>query len=435
MSRKFLFTWMIMFLLFLASCDALQGTQQSNQNELQESHQSNNQLVDEADPLDEGPDETELEPEKPKLYFKEATLTAVGDIMMHSPQIPAGYNTQTKAYNYDHFFSEVKPLLSAGDWVIGNLETPLAGAEQGYSGYPQFNAPEALADALKLAGINILSTANNHSLDRREDGVLKTIDHLRESGLLFTGTAQSKDESDELLIVTKNDISMAILSYTYGTNGIPVPEGKDYLVNLINEEKMIEVIRRARNEKVDVVTIALHFGLEYQREPTNAQKELVRTLIASGADIILGSHPHVVQPYEKIEVTTDQGQSRTGFVIYSLGNFISNQGPAQGTAKYTDVGLILNLKIQKQFPEGIIRITEIDPIHTWVHKYHDPELQRRNYRIIPIESTVTTKSDDQLSDNEYKLLKEYLVEMDEHLKSLLLPGKQKDEAVTSDVYR
>jgi poly-gamma-glutamate capsule biosynthesis protein CapA/YwtB (metallophosphatase superfamily) len=429
MNKKIISVWLII-LFFLTSCDGFQGANQNNQLP-KDTKVAPELLGDKPEQLDPEP----LQEPQPESYITEATLVAVGDIMMHSPQIPAGYNAETKTYNYNHFFSEVQPILAAGDWVIGNLETPIAGADKGYSGYPQFNAPEALADALKYAGLNILSTANNHSLDRRETGVLKTIDHLRDRDLLYTGTAKSQEEADQQLIVTKNDISMAILAYTYGTNGIPVPEGKKYLVNLLDKEQMIEAIHKAREADVDVVTIALHFGQEYQRDPSQQQRELVRDLIAAGADIILGSHPHVVQPYETIEVSDDKGNHRSGFVIYSLGNFISNQGPAQGTAKYTDVGLILNLTIQKQYPEGTVRITAIEPVHTWVHKYYDPMIKRRNYRIIPIESTVTLKEDELLGEQEFDLLDGYLADMDKHLKSLLFPDKPSAREVTSDVYQ
>ncbi len=415
-------------LLLLPACDLLQrDTPQAKQSAEQTPEDSSQ----ENQPLTQHEHQTQ---EPDSSYTEEATLLAVGDIMMHSPQVPAGYNPETKTYNYDPFFSEVKEILSGGDWVIGNLETPIAGADKGFKGYPRFNAPDALADALKAAGFNILTTANNHSMDQNEEGLLRTLDILDGRGILHTGTARTSEEAEELLIVTKNGISMAILNYTYGTNGLPVPEGKSYLVNLLDTEQMIADIKRAREAKADVVTLALHFGVEYEREPNDTQKNLVKKLIAAGADIILGSHPHVVQPYEVVEVTNEQGDSRSGFVIYSLGNFISNQGPAQGTAKYTDVGLILSLKIEKQFPEGLIQITHVDPIHTWVHKYYDPDIKRRNYRIIPIEATVTSGTDDALSTKEYTLLEQYLSDMDKHLQSLLFPETKPETSVTNSVY-
>jgi poly-gamma-glutamate capsule biosynthesis protein CapA/YwtB (metallophosphatase superfamily) len=362
---------------------------------------------------------TPAEREKPLPYVRTATLMAVGDIMMHSPQIPAGYDPETKTYSYHSFFSEVKGILSKGDWVIGNLETPIAGEELGYSGYPQFNAPPELADALKEAGFNILTTANNHSLDRREQGVLRTLDNIRARGLHPVGTAKSVKEAEEILVVDKNGISIAVLSYTYGTNGIPIPQGKPYLVNLIDEAKIIDDIHRARDKKVDLVTVALHFGHEYHRQPSEQQKKLAKSLIAAGADIILGSHPHVVQPYERIEVLQEDGTVRQGVVIYSLGNFISNQSPETNTPKWTDVGVIFVVRINKHYPEERVEFDGIETIPTWVHRHWTNS--KRGYRVLPIESVVTSKDDPLLTEGAYKKLEGYLQDMKVHVESMMAP--------------
>jgi Putative enzyme of poly-gamma-glutamate biosynthesis (capsule formation) len=146
---------------------------------------------------------TATQPPKPQPYTKEAELVAVGDIMMHGAQIKSGYNPTTKTYNYDNFFKEVKGILSSGDWVIGNLETTLAGPETGYTGYPLFNAPDPLADGIKKAGFNIISTTNNHSLDRGEKGVLKTLENVQKRGLISVGTAASAEAANQIAIVKK----------------------------------------------------------------------------------------------------------------------------------------------------------------------------------------------------------------------------------------
>ncbi|MEL6413163.1 MAG: CapA family protein, partial [Bacteroidota bacterium] len=216
--------------------------------------------------------------------FTEATLTAVGDIMMHRPQTVAGYNSTEKRYDFDHFFTKVAELLSAGDWVVGNLETPLAGAEVGYTGYPRFNAPAALARALRKAGFNILVTANNHTLDQGEAGVLKTLAHIRQEGLHPIGTAANPQEAAQVLIVEKHQIKMGILAYTYGTNGIPIPGQKDYLVALIDAQRISKDIAKARQMGADIVTVALHFGTEYRRTPDAKQKKWVLHCLQAGAD-------------------------------------------------------------------------------------------------------------------------------------------------------
>ncbi len=351
-------------------------------------------------------------PAKPKPEIKEATLIAVGDIMMHSTQTRSGYDAKRQTYNFDNFFTPVKNILSKGDWVIGNLETPLAGEDAGgYTGYPLFNAPAELADAAKKAGFNILTTANNHALDRGEKGVIRTIANLRDRKIPSTGTAGSVAEASRTLISTKNNISLAILAYTYGTNGIPIPQGKDYLVSLIDEKKIIKDIAKARKQGADIVTISLHFGDEYQRQPNPQQKQLVENLLKAGADIILGSHPHVVQPYKIFKFPGKNGKTRKAVAIYSMGNFISGQ-----TKDYTDLGVIFQVSIRKNFPETTTEVTGIKAIPTWVHRY--TLNNKTNYRILPLETTITQKKDALLATSQYPVLKGYLQEMNNHLKSL-----------------
>lgn len=346
-------------------------------------------------------------PPKPKRYTTEAELIAVGDIMMHGSQIKSGYNPQTKTYNYNHFFTEVQPILSAGDWVVGNLETTLAGEAAKYTGYPLFNAPDTLADAIKQAGFNILTTANNHSLDRKEAGVLKTLENVRQRGLEPVGTDSSAEEAQEILVVEKNDISMAFLAYTYGTNGIPIPKGKDYLVALIDQDKIIADINQAEQLGFDIITVALHFGSEYQRQPNQQQKQLVKSLVEAGADIILGSHPHVVQPYEIFE-SEEMGEVRKAVAIYSMGNFVSNQ-----RGNYKDLGVIFTVKLTKHFPDETVEITSVNGIPTWVHRYW--ENNQYQFRILPIEATLKAKNDPLLTASQYQKLAQDLEKMKTHI--------------------
>ncbi|MBE9142542.1 CapA family protein [Planktothrix mougeotii] len=348
--------------------------------------------------------------EPPKPYTKEAELVAVGDIMMHGAQIKSGYNPTTKTYNYDNFFTEVKGILSSGDWIIGNLETTLSGPETGYTGYPLFNAPDPLADAIKKAGFNIISTTNNHSLDRGEKGVLKTLENVKKRGLIPIGTATSAKEAAKITIVEKNNISMAILGYSYGTNGIPIPKGKNYLVSLINPQKITQDITKARQAGVDIVTVILHFGLEYQRQPNAEQKALVKQLVNAGADIILGSHPHVVQPYQIIEKTGKSEKPKKAVVIYSMGNFISNQ-----REKYRDLGVIFKVKVLKKFPDETTEIKEIKAIPTWVHRYSQGG--KYQFRVLPIEQVLKTRKHPLLSPSDYQQLETDLKNMNRHLHS------------------
>lgn len=358
-------------------------------------------------------------PIKPKPEITEAKLIAVGDIMMHSTQTRSGYDAKSQTYNFDSFFTPVKEILSKGDWVIGNLETPLAGEDAGgYTGYPLFNAPAQLVDAAKKAGFNILTTANNHALDRGETGAIRTIANLSDRQIASTGTARSAAEGDRPLISTKNNISLAILAYTYGTNGIPIPKGKDYLVSLIDEKKIVKDIAKARKKGADVVAISLHFGEEYQRQPNTQQKQLVKNLLQAGADIILGSHPHVVQPYKIFNFPGKNGKIRKAVAIYSMGNFISGQ-----TKDYTDLGVIFQVNIRKKNPEKTTEITGIKTIPTWVHRYS--QNNQVKYRVLPLEKTVTQKKDALLATSQYPVLETYLQKMNKHLNTLNNENKNK----------
>ena len=358
-------------------------------------------------------------PVKPKSEIKEATLIAVGDIMMHSTQTRSGYDAKKQTYNFDSFFTPVKNILSKGDWVTGNLETPLAGPDAGgYTGYPLFNAPAQLLDAAKKAGFNILTTANNHALDRGEQGVIRTIANLRDRQIASTGTAESKATGDRTLISTKNNISLAMLAYTYGTNGIPIPKGKDYLVSLIDEKKIIKDIAKARKQGADIIAISLHFGDEYQRQPNPQQKQLVENLLKAGADIILGSHPHVVQPYKIFKFPGKNGKTRKAVAIYSMGNFISGQ-----TKDYTDLGVILQVTIRKKLPGKMAEITGIKAIPTWVHRY--TLNHQLKYRALALEQTITQKKDSLLATSQYPVLEAYLQNMNNHLNSLNSEKKNK----------
>ncbi|REK77181.1 CapA family protein [Paenibacillus paeoniae] len=338
------------------------------------------------------PEPTPVEP-----VFTEAVWVGVGDIMSHSPQLPGAYDANTGVYDFNPFFEEVKDILGQGDWIMANLETPIGGANFGYTGYPSFNAPFELAEALKNAGFNLLSTANNHSLDKGERGLLKTLEHLKELDLQAIGTASSQEEADALIIAEQHGIRMGLLAYTYGTNGIPIPTGKPYLVNLIDEEKIRADIARLKQNGADLVTVALHFGNEYQTTPSESQKTLARALVAAGADIIAGSHPHVIQPYEVIEGYDDMGNEKRSLIIYSMGNFISNQ---RGDSK--DYGVIFKVGVRKNVTENLTTLTDIEAIPTWVHRYK-PDRSFR-YRILPVEETLAAKDDSLLKAGDYHQL-------------------------------
>lgn len=353
--------------------------------------------------------------EKPPVHT-EASLVAVGDIMAHSPQLPGYYDAKTGKYDFSPWFKQVAPILKQGDWVFGNLETPIAGSDLKYSGYPRFNAPTELAGTLKDAGFQILSTANNHTLDRGFIGLTRTLRNLRTAGLVPVGTNQSKTDAQRLVIEERNGIKLGFLAYTFSTNQIPMPKDHPYAVNMIDMPAISNDIARMRRAGADAVVVSLHFGIEYERMPSSSQRSIARKVIAAGADIVLGSHPHVVQPYETIEVPDPErpGGVRRGFVIYSLGNFISNQKD-----DWKDVGVILQLKLTKTLEPDGTSLTEWSDVRTTPTYVLTRMIgENKHYTVLPLPQSLANRGSKTWNEAEYAKMSELLDGIDKHLRSM-----------------
>jgi len=240
-------------------------------------------------------------PPQPLIPREETiTLTATGDILMHNTQISSGLQPDG-SYNFDDFFSPVRHLIDEGDYASTDFEAPMAGPASGYTGYPQFNSPDAMADALQSAGFDLVVTANNHALDRGYAGALRTLEVLRQAGLDITGTFANQQERSTFLIKDIKGVKVGYLAYTYGTNGIPVPVDHPELVNLLEKQKVLADIESLRPQ-VDVLILVLHWGTEYSPEANQEQKDLAHNFLEAGADVILGSHPHVIEPMEVVQM-------------------------------------------------------------------------------------------------------------------------------------
>ncbi|MGQ9531869.1 MAG: CapA family protein [Desulfotomaculales bacterium] len=310
--------------------------------------------------------------------FRVATvhLAAAGDFLMHLPVVQAAWCPVTGGYDFTEIFLPVAPHLSEPDLTLVNLETRLAGSHRGYSGYPLFNSPAELARDMKKLGIDLVATANNHSLDMGVEGVGATLHHLRAAGLIPLGTCVSEEEAASPVVCEVKGIRIGFLNYTQSLNGFTPPPDRPYLVGRLDDEERISTdLERLRGEKVDLVVAYLHFGTEYQRRPDDYQLTVVRRLVAEGVDVVLGSHPHVVQPMESWSVLRD-GYERPVFVIYSLGNFVSNQ-----RWRHSDCGIILNLWIEKELPSGLTRLKRVDYVPVWVHRFSADG--RLRYRVLP----------------------------------------------------
>lgn len=301
------------------------------------------------------------------------TISIVGDLMCHSTQFNYA-KVDKDSFDFRPVYREVKNFFSTSDFTIGNLETVTAGREEVYSGYPFFNTPDDYILGLKDAGFDLLVTANNHALDQDEKGVIRTIEQISKNELNHVGTYYSETDRDSVRIFNIKGITIAVLSYSFGTNGIPKPKGKDYIVNLIDFNLIQRDIKSARKNNTDIVLVYYHFGEEYQRLPNEYQKQVINFTIDQGADLIIGSHPHVVQPADFFK--TVNARLDTGFMIYSLGNFISNQ-----QWRYSDAGVILNIELTKNLYNDSIFISDVNYLPTWVFK---GETERgREYIILP----------------------------------------------------
>lgn len=247
----------------------------------------------------------------------EATLLFAGDAMMHQQQIDAARQSDG-SYSFGGYFDHIAPLIREADYSVVNLETPTAHGF--YSGYPMFNAPDSYVDELKNAGFDMMLTANNHTLDRRDRGLVRTVDLIESRGLDHIGTYRSEAARDSVIPFIKdiNGFRIGFLNYTYGTNGIDI-QGK-VVVDYIDRDKMARDIEKTQAAGAELICVAVHWGLEYKLLPNAHQKSLADFLFSKGADMVIGGHPHVIQP---MEMRTDKN-GRNRFLVYSLGNFISN---------------------------------------------------------------------------------------------------------------
>ena len=320
---------------------------------------------------------TNTEEKKEDITIK---LTAIGDIMCHNTQYNDAYNSSTKTYDFSYVFEDIKQYTQNSDITIGNLETTFAGAARGYTSYPTFNTPEILAQNLKDIGVDVLSTANNHSLDKGYSGLESTIDFLDEAGIAHTGTYKSEESQNTIIYQDVKGIKIAFLSYTYGTNGIPVPKGKDYCINLIDKELIKKQIDLAKENNPDLICVNMHWGAEYKLTPNDEQENLADFLFENGVDIILGSHPHVLEPMEKRTITLDDGSTKDGFLIYSLGNFISGQ-----VKENTKNSIILNLTITKHSNDKIT-IDSVDYIP--IYMYRNTSVKKDQFKLLDIENSI-----------------------------------------------
>ena len=264
---------------------------------------------------------------------KEMSLVMVGDVLTHDAVLKDALK-EDGTYDFTSMFTDVSSLIKDYDLKYVNQESIIGGPSFKVSGYPTFNAPDAIGDNLVSMGFNMVSLANNHAMDKGEEAILYSNNYWKNKNVITAGTYSSEKDRDDIKIYEQNGIKYAFLSYTTSLNGINLDQDKEYLVNMYSESKVASDIAKIK-DKVDVIMVAMHWGDEYTNTPTQSQKEIASYLSSLGVDLIIGSHPHVVQPIEYVGST---------LVIYSLGNFISNQlvlglNPAIGLMVGVDIKL------------------------------------------------------------------------------------------------
>jgi poly-gamma-glutamate synthesis protein (capsule biosynthesis protein) len=296
------------------------------------------------------------------------SILFMGDIMGHDEQIWSAENRETHTYDYDTVFTYVRPIISEAGVAIANFEVTLAGPP--YKGYPQFSSPASLAVACRNAGIDCMVTANNHAADRGKTGIAGTINRLDSLGIPHTGTFLSQESKEALqpLMIRKDGLSIALLNYTYGTNGNTVPE--PVIVNLLDKDRVAADIEKAKSMKPDLIILFLHWGNEYDTVPSANQTEMAGFFFSKGVDLIIGSHPHVLQKM----VWYRDGNEMTKAVIYSLGNFISNQRKPK-----TDGGSMVKIDLEKEGTSW--KISNAGFYLTWV--YTPIVKYRKQFYILP----------------------------------------------------
>ncbi len=394
---------------------------------------------------------TEYIPEEPYIEST-VTLGSAGDVLLHIPVMNSAKKSDG-TYNFDGIFDYIASEIKSCDYFVANLETTLAGTEDGrkYTGFPCFNSPDAIVTSLKKAGVDCLLTANNHTYDTGSHGVKRTLSVVKESGLDSIGTRTAETDKKYLVKDVKG-IKLGLACYTYETenekgtalNGILVGSETAKLINSFDytdiDSFYTEIgadLDNMISEGADVKIVYLHWGNEYQLTPDSHQKEIAQKLCDMGVDIIIGGHPHVVQP---VDLITSTDGTRKTVCVYSVGNMVSNQRRNLMGLKtgHTEDGLVFKVTISK-YSDGTVAIEKVKSVPTWVHLYSG------TYNIVPLSKNMDKKAKElgllnsttglSLSKDSYartmELVKEGTSECNKYLSSLSKPGTDTTTTTTS----
>lgn len=333
-----------------------------------------------------------------------AKIGSAGDILIHKPILENAHISSENTYNFDNVFSYISPVIKKYDYFVANFESSCGGSEKAYSTYEPFNIPDTIVDAAKNAGIDCLLTANNHCYDNGEAGVLRTAEVIKNSGLDYTGTVTEAGQ-DNYLVKEVNGIKFGFVCYTYETDsatGTAINGNKltDTAASLINTfhyatldkfyTKLGSQLDAMKKKGADVLVVYMHWGEKYELKQDSHQTEISKKLSDMGVDVIVGGHPHVVQPIDLI--TSTDGSHKT-VCVYSLGNFLSNQRRTLMNLKdgHTEDGLIFEMNFSK-YSDGTVKFDSIDVTPTWVHLYESGG--KNVYRITPLNKNFSEKAEE-----------------------------------------
>ena len=370
---------------------------QADNNKVNKSKEANNQEVKNNVTASENPE------------YSEASIIAVGDILIHEDQLKAQFNEGTGEYNFENNFKYVKSHIQSADIALANFETTLAGEKKKYSGYPLFNSPSSIVDAMKNSGFDILSTINNHTIDMGSAGVLSTLEEVQKRNLIAVGTRKNLKDKPYIIEEVKG-IKLGVISYCFETprkgenktlNAIEIPSDVVNLLNTFSYEhidqdlsKIKTQIDEMRSNGAEAIIFFIHWGNEYERKPNVHQICIANALCDYGVDIILGSHPHVIQP---IEFITSEKTGKRSLVVYSMGNFISNQQYERTNNRYTEDGIMVNIQIKKSKLSNNITISGVSYMPTWVHRYTDNN--KFVYEVLPLTEALESKGKYNLNES------------------------------------
>lgn len=358
----------------------------------------------ETEPEETTPPETTAAPtEPPVTLVSTATVSATGDILMHMPCVTGGAQGDG-TYDFTHYFNYIQDYIQDADLSVANLETTLCGTDNGYaySGYPAFNCPDGIVTSLKNAGFDMLLTANNHCYDTRSKGFHRTQQVVKDAGLSHIGTVSAETEP-QYRVVDVNGILLGMICYTYednsdpnvvAPNGIVMTDADEVLINSFNAQdldtfyKRIEgQIDQMKQEGAEGIVLYIHWGQEYQLEENATQNTIAQKMCDLGVDVIVGGHPHVIQPMELLTSTSDENHKT--LCLYSTGNALSNQRRASMNLNtgHTEDGIVFSFTFAK-YSDGTVRVEDADVLPTWVNKYTSKATGKNVYEIYPLDSQI-----------------------------------------------